>query len=324
MARISTEQREKLGQVPPTRTAIRAVREYLAAADMGYTEFAELIGYRPMSLRLWLNDQYDRVAESDLLIRAAAWEFTQENPVRGHRITGRLFETENYRRIRQYFSAAKKGAVCLLYGPPGTQKTFVLEELCAAGAAAQPETAYIYASVSIRPRALLKRIARAARITTSQATNDQLLGSLVRHFRSRAGAVVIDEAQHLNVEALEILRELHDRSGCGLVLAGSHNLFENFLRGRQHLEQWLSRIDHKDPLPGLLEDEVAQIAARELGNGQPAKLSESRVRQIVAACRVDDVFARDEHGKPTVRKYLSVRRLVKFLAQVKAAKEAAA
>ncbi|MCL5743187.1 MAG: AAA family ATPase, partial [Acidobacteria bacterium] len=137
----------------------------------------------------------------------------------------------------------------------------------------------------------------------------------------RPPVVVMDEAQHLDVHCLEILRELHDRSGCGLVLAGSHNLFENFLRGRQQLEQWLSRIDHKDPLPGLLEDEVAQIATRELSNGQPANLSAKKLKEIVAACRVEDIFGRDAAGKRAAREYLSVRRLVKFLAQVKEAKQ---
>jgi len=162
-------------------------------------------------------------------------------------------------------------------------------------------------------------------VFTNVASVERLLSSIFADFRARnrPPAIVVDEAQHLEVPSLEILRELHDRSGCGLVLAGSHNLYENFLRGRAHLEQWLSRIDHKDPLPGLLADEVREISSRELGNGEPEKLSEMQLKKIVAACSVEDIFARGGDGKPRVVKYLSVRRLVKFLGQVRKSRRAA-
>src|SRR5260370_22602629 len=143
------------------------------------------------------------------------------------------------------------------------------------------------------PRSLLKRIGREAGVFTNGASIGRLARSVLAEFRvqKRPPAIVVDEAQHLEIPSLEILRELHDRSGCGLVLAGSHNLYQNFLRGRAHLEQWLSRIDHKDPLPGLLADEVREISPRELGNGEPAQLIALQITKNVAAACVRDSFA---------------------------------
>ncbi len=69
---------------------------------------------------------------------------------------------------------------------------------------------------------------------------------------------------------------------------------------------------------------MREISSRELGNGEPARLSESQVKKIVEACSVEDIFARNGDGKPRVVKYLSVRRLVKFLGQVRKSRKEAA
>ncbi len=322
---LSAEQRGYLAttKVPGTRETVVALREYMGLADLSYAEMAERVGYSRPAIAHFLGGDYAKLASTDKNLRVALWDYMHRNPV-GPRVcvNGRLFETENFRRIREYFTAAvESGEVALLYGPPGTQKTFVLEHLIAARNLERKHDAlYVYASQGITPLALLKRIGRETGVHIGWQVREHLISNLLAHFKTRPSppAIVIDEAQHLPVNSLEILRELHDRAGCGLVLAGSHNLYENFLRGRQYLEQWLSRIDHKEPLPGLRPEEVREIAARELGNGQPALISERKAKLLVEACRVEDIFARGLDGKPKPVKYLSVRRLVKTIAQLKA------
>ncbi len=322
MMAVSTEERERIAnrKLPLARETREELSRYLALTDMTIPEFAARINYSKITLGHFLIGVYSRIASTDRYLRAAIVDYLESNPIQAAPgASGRLFVTENYRRIRRYVLAAcERGEICLLYGPPGTQKTFVIEHLVAERNREKKNDAYyVYATVNMRSRALLKRIATASAAVVGSQTNDRLLNGLVRHFRGRSGSVIVDEAQHLSIETLEILRELHDRSACGLVLAGSHNLYENFLRGRAQLEQWLSRIDRKEPLPGLLEEEVREIAANELGNGQPARFNEKQLKALVEACRVDDIFARGADGKPAPRKYLSVRRLVKVLAQHK-------
>src|SRR5262249_34929036 len=147
-----------------------------------------------------------------------------------------LYETKNWSIISAYVSAAcERGEVCLLYGPPGTQKTFVLSRLVSdRNRTRKNDAIYVYASQDMRPIALLKRVAQALGVFSQVKTIEGLTTGIVRELlrRETIPAVIVDEAQHLGVDALELLRELHDRTACGLVLAGSHNLFENFLRGR--------------------------------------------------------------------------------------------
>jgi DNA transposition AAA+ family ATPase len=332
--RIRLKDRHRLSQVnaPGPATVRSALRNYMGVLDLTSAQFAERIQRGESTVNLFLQNRYLKVGSDDSMMRKHIWDYLERNPIEGGgdvlpETSGQLFRTRNVEIISQYLAAAcDDGEVCLLYGPPGTQKTFVLSHLIAERNREKKNPAlYVYASVDMGHRALLKRIGRAAGVFV--LTNaERVMFSLLGEFRKRARppAIVVDEAQHLKVASLEILRELHDRSGCGLVLAGSHNLYQNFLRGRALLEQWLSRIDHQEPLPGLLESEVREISRRELGNGQPANLSNALVGKIVAACSVEDIFARGLDGKPRATKYLSARRLVKFLGRVKRSKRDAA
>jgi DNA transposition AAA+ family ATPase len=320
--------RHRLSQVnaPDSETVRAALRKYLGVMDLTAGQFAERVRRGESTVNAFLLGYYRTAGCGDSMIRKQIWDYLERFPISADvgmppNSSGRLFQTKQFYLISGYFAAAcDQGAVCLLHGPPGTQKSYALTHLIAERNREKKNPAlYIYATVDMPPRSLLKRIGREAGVFTNVASIERLLSSILAEFRlqKRPPAIVVDEAQHLGISSLEICRELCDRSGCGLILAGSHNLFQNFLRGRAHLEQWLSRIDHKDPLPGLLEEEVREISTRELGNGEPAKLSEVQLKKIVAACSVEDIFARGEDGKPHVAKYFSVRRLAKFLGQVK-------
>jgi DNA transposition AAA+ family ATPase len=333
--RIRTYDRNRFAHVDaPDSNAVReGLKSYMGIMDVTPAQFAERIRRGESSVNLFLQDRYTKVCADDSMFRKVIWDYLQRNPISPDggalpACPGRLFRTKNFRIISEYLaSACDEGAVCLLYGPPGTQKTFAISHLVAERNREEKTPAiYVYASESMTLRALLKRIGQGAGVFVNLQGTDRIIGSILADFKSRERppAVVIDEAQHLTIPLLEICRELHDRSGCGLLLAGSHHLYENFLRGRARLEQWLSRIDYKDPLPGLLENEVREISSRELGNGQPVKLEEAQLKKIMAACSVEDIFARGADGKPHVSKYLSVRRLVKFLSQVKKSRKAAA
>lgn len=339
--------RVKALDLPSAVETRRAILAYQAQAGYGHHAFAERIGYSHVALDHFMAGTYARQAATDIYLRAAAWDYMNRCPLQPVlRVPGNLFETENVRRIRQYFDAAvEHGEVCLLYGPPGTQKTFTLLHLIAernranaqlTGAAQVPgegslgrkkssrqiDAIYVYASVGMSPASLLQRVGREAGIH-HRSVRERILASFISYCRAQEHppAVIIDEAQHLTKDGLEQARELNDQAGCGLILAGSHNLYEEILKNRRWLEQWISRQDHKEPLPGLLENEVAAIAARELGNGHPAKLSDKQVRALTEGCRVDDFYSRNAEGQPEPRKYYSVRRLTKMLAQYKSAQQ---
>jgi DNA transposition AAA+ family ATPase len=330
MGRYGAEEKERLAglKLPDTQATRSAMREYMGRAGFSHGEFGERVNYSQATVKAFLNGSYETISGSDAHFREAVWDYMRRYPIAPTvRSEGFLYPTKNVSILSSNFEAVvEHSEVALAYGPPGTQKTFTLEHLIAArNRAKQCDVFYVYAAFEMTPLSLAREIAREVGIYAGTRSKDRCVQNVIDWLRRqpKPPALVIDEAQHLTIGALETVRQIHDRGGCGVLLAGSHDLYEKFLKARTHLEQWLSRIDYKEPLPGLLENEVREIAARELGNGHPAKLTEKQVQMLVSASRVDDVFARGADGRLAPQKYLSVRRLVKTLRQLKAAKEKA-
>jgi DNA transposition AAA+ family ATPase len=154
---------------------------------------------------------------------------------------------------------------------------------------------------------MLHRICAAAGTSVRSNLKFALVQSLIENFRQRPRmpVVIVDEAQHLlraPFYALETIRELRDLTGndlaerrqdsygCGLLLIGSHELHEQFERNRFLLAQWRDRIQDKRQLTGMDETEALEIAARELGNGRPARLREEMKQAILRAAREVDPY----------------------------------
>lgn len=102
------------------------------------------------------------------------------------------------------------------------------------------------------------------------------------------------------VECLETLRELLDQpSHCGLLFAGTHELEEIFTRQALELEQWRSRFHAGQALPGISEEEAADIVHWELGWG----LSQQKIQELISKSRITDLRDGGQHS------YVSARRL---------------
>ena len=126
--------------------------------------------------------------------------------------------------------------------------------------------------------------------------------------------LVIDEAQHLSINAFETLRILLDRPPhFSLLFAGSHDLKQTFDRFSATLEQWNSRLVDKVRLPGVKEDEAEGIIMREIGEQLKGKTAEERnktIRLLIRSATVKDIF---EKNSP----YINVRTLTNALEQMK-------
>ena len=85
--------------------------------------------------------------------------------------------------------------------------------------------------------------------------------------------ILVDEANHLNVAALEVMRHIHDMTECGMVLVATQRLYDLFTNGgrkSQDLEQLWSRVGIHDLLPGLAPSEVGQIAKASMSQKKTA------------------------------------------------------
>src|SRR6185437_8438175 len=133
-----------------------------------------------------------------------------------------------------------------------------------------------------KPTQLMKRVAEAAgSITTGEV--DRILRNLRFDLGERKTLFVLDEAQHLSVQCLETLRELHDMPPhCGLLFAGSHELEKTF--NRLDMEQWHSRLHKGSELPGIQEGEAADIIRAELSAAK-----QDKIQALIKQCYTRDL-----------------------------------
>src|SRR5947199_9698408 len=244
-----------------------------------------------------------------------------------------LLKTAGYRQECEAFTAAIEGTNSLIYGPPASEKSFVIETLVAQRyQSGKNDAHYIYCDANTAPYPLLERIASEAEVWIGGAwPREHYLGALIEAFGRRAypPALIFDEAQHLPIETLEIIRGLHDRTrrrdrpGCGIILAGSHTLFRDFMHPsrRPRLEQWLQRLTIRIQLAGMKREEVLELAAKAWGNGKKAKFTAQQEKMLLESCRVTDPYAMDAGGKPLAEMptYYSSRMLVHYIAERKKA-----
>jgi type II secretory pathway predicted ATPase ExeA len=325
MSRTPLEQMHELRQIetPGYQAVAAKANEWMARTGVGPQELASRLGIGESTLRMFVDGRYGHLAgtRDTQFISARVWPFiTARWPKEETPDAAELLETRGYRKIRECLEEAlDEGAISILYGPPSSEKSFVLENLCAQFKASGQDAIYVYCGPRVSPTGLLRDLARKSDVWLRSCYFQPYMQALRTEYVSRKTppALVFDEAQHLSVETLETIRELHDRTrksgrrGCGIVLAGSHNLHRDFERAsrRPSLEQWLSRISYRIQLEGMTREEALTIASRAFGNGKAAKLTEAQQEACLKRCTVVDAYANPP------RPYYSSRRLIEYIRQ---------
>lgn len=85
--------------------------------------------------------------------------------------------------------------------------------------------------------------------------------AIIHRLKNRDALVVIDEAQHCSINALDAVRGIHDKTQCGLVYSGNTEVWTRLTGGRAPaLAQLYSRVGMKMVLPRPTRDDVAIVA----------------------------------------------------------------
>jgi DNA transposition AAA+ family ATPase len=306
MALSYDQKRKLLARTLPAEKEVRSrLQDYMDRTGLLNSDMAKRLGYATSSLAHFLRGTYQKVAGNSAPIRSAIVDFIEAHPIGvNQEASGRLYETENVRRIRKCFYEALDGRRAYFFrGAPGSQKTFVLQHLIAELNRAEiskngrgRRAYYVYCRQDIRPNSLMKRVAQAAG-SISWGETDRILRNLSFDIGQRKALFIFDEAHHLDIDCLETLRELLDMPPyCGLLFAGSHELEKIFQR--LDMVQWHDRLRQGAELPGVSEDEALAIVQGELG-----PQSEPKVHSLIKKCYTTDLHK----GRET--KYISARLL---------------
>jgi DNA transposition AAA+ family ATPase len=293
--------------VPTREEAREALRLYQMRTGLSVGQIALRMGYARRSLIQYATRaRYGDGNGAETARRII--DFIRANPPEAPEFPGtKLYDTENVRMIDREIVNAQRGHFTLVYGPAGTQKSFVFEWRTAEAwrEALEPGVVYIYADPDMTPLALLQEIAFGLGADVGISRHAALRAILYTLRRRKSPvAIVIDEAQNLakRFDTLETLRQVCDRGRIGLLIAGHDNVEDIFRpRGDGQLAQWRSRVQqHRRCLPGLSPSEAREIIQGEIG-AVPEKVRETLIGGSM------------EHDTRKRKDYISARRLFNAL-----------
>jgi DNA transposition AAA+ family ATPase len=114
--------------------------------------------------------------------------------------------------------ARKDRDLVMLCGPAGISKTFSLREYVRRRAEQNDyKMLLVTANAVTTPRALMLSMCRLLGIARRKDTHT-LVEEIIDKLNEYAHLILVDEANHLNVAGLELLRHIHDMTECGMVL----------------------------------------------------------------------------------------------------------
>jgi DNA transposition AAA+ family ATPase len=297
--------------------ARNALHIYMCRSGLSIPQLAERMGYSPYSLRQFSSlarygDSQGELAGQTVL------EWLKKHSLPAPTLPGKLYRTRATDQMDALLTHIRQGGWGVLYGPSGSQKSFLLEYR-GAESAQNSEASIVYVRTSpsgMTPNVLLDRIAAALGAPYAQATDAVRQSVLYAvHQRRTSLALVLDEADALYkwVETLETLRELGDlaraglgRAGLGILVAGNERVMQIFENRRGvYFEKWRGRIEQEGlRVIGPSAEEAAGIMRGELGELKPAT-----VETVVEGCLVDDPVSR--------KKYVNAHRLFNAIRKIR-------
>lgn len=137
--------------------------------------------------------------------------------------------TRTAEKITAQLRWAHQGEVVVVVGNPGLSKTSTVDRYCATTPNAFKAT---MSAATRAPGPMLAEIARSTgRVIKNRSNMNMVYQELVQRLDGLRALLVIDEAQHLSDAALDQVRALHDRTGCGLALVGNHTVLGRIQAG---------------------------------------------------------------------------------------------
>jgi hypothetical protein len=171
------------------------------------------------------------------------------------------FETPTSMAITQYLQWAQRGRMVLIVTGAGLGKTETAKRFIETNHGSYMAT--MTASTSgIMP--MQQRVLRALgekQVVGSPAHLSELICDKVRE--RKHATIIIDEAQHLSIKALEEIRSWHDDTGVGIALMGNEKVQQSIygVARAADFAQIFSRIGLKLPRPRAVEGDAEALAA---------------------------------------------------------------
>lgn len=222
---------------------IEQARGYMSDSRISQAKFAASIGVSESTISRWLKKEYPNMDT----ISEKVQEYLEKEELRRQNVGKLEFVMTNVSKqvwnVLEYTRLQR--TIGIIYGDAGIGKTETAKEW----AKGKSDVVMITATPAFaNPKPFLKLLARAFK-TTRTGTMDDVYLDILDKLESRDVTLIIDEAQHLTIQSLEIVRSLNDSTNTAIVMIGNEVVYNKML-GKQKAEfaQLFSRIGMRSSL----------------------------------------------------------------------------
>lgn len=150
--------------------------------------------------------------------------------------------------------AVRDKEIAIIVGCAGSGKSTIAKDY----ARIHPNAILIEATLHSTARVILDELCERLHISGGRNLHEKVI-LIAKELKRRDVVILIDEAEHLSVRALEDLRRIWDFSSCPLILFGTEILLKNLIGKNGELRQLYSRIGGKWHLKGLSQEECGAL-----------------------------------------------------------------
>jgi DNA transposition AAA+ family ATPase len=231
--------------------------KYIEDHDTSITKVSFSIPLGKSTLNLWINGKYTGDNENiDLLVEEflkredeIKVEDKLEIPFCNIRNAEIIYETiQICRRTRE---------IAVIYGNAGLGKTKAITEYCKAN----KDVVLIESDPKYSAKILFREFCRVLGLPASGNIWD-MFNSVLLTLKDTSRPIVIDEAENLSIDALNLVRRINDKAHVGIVLLGLPRLYYNMKGYRADYAYLYSRAGFVRQLQTLSLEDVTKIVER--------------------------------------------------------------
>ena len=230
---------------------------YKAMENISWAKFGDLVGVPGGTLQPFCKGNYGgdnpRVAREIFKFRQGVQNRLDQ--MDGIPIEPGYFDTPTSLRIRELLAVASSGEITVGAFGPGLGKTRTAVDFLGRVSPAWMAT---MDEMTKKPGAMVRLVEEAIGLRSVRNWPSVISAEIVRFLRKRKATLIVDEANHLTLAALEQLRSWHDATGVGLCLLGNEELIARIEVGRERdqLSRLNSRIAQRVVQPQPVEGDV--------------------------------------------------------------------
>jgi hypothetical protein len=131
---------------------------------------------------------------------------------------------------------------------------------------------FVECYAGMRKNRLLQKLGQAAGISSMHGRFDDMFEYLVSYLKGSGRLIIIDEAEHLPVEALDSVRRIHDFTGCGVLICGHPRFYESLKRFQDRYAYIFNRLSIPVQLKKLSASDASAMVSTMCENEVPGNI----------------------------------------------------